>query len=152
MTKRQIPHGAWVLVGDGRHALVLRNEGDQTFPNLRAIEVFRGNHNPLMSQQGSDKPGRAVEHLTGRRSAHEQVDWHELEEISFAQRVAATLTEQHEAGNFSALMIVAPPRTLAELRHSIPTSLRSKVFAEVDKDLTKHPIYEIERILTGGKS
>lgn len=152
MTTRQLPHGAWVLVGDGRRALVLRNEGDQTFPNLRALEVFREKQNPLMAHSGSDKPGRAIEHLTNRRSAHDQVDWHELAEAAFAQKVAAALTEHHDEGAISALVVVAPPRTLAELRRSFPTSLQGKIIAEIDKDLTKHPIHEIERLVVGSMS
>lgn len=152
MTMQRLPHGAWVLVGDGRKALVLRNEGDQTFPNLRAFEVFREKHNPLMSERGSDGPGRAVEHLANRRSAHQQAEWHELAEIEFAQKVAAALSEHHDAGDISALVVVAPPRTLAELRHAFPASLQRKIIAELDKDLTKHPIHEIERLVTGGKS
>jgi len=39
MHKIAIPHGAYVLVGDGRKALFLRNEGDQKFPNLKAERV-----------------------------------------------------------------------------------------------------------------
>ena len=33
MTKIDIPHDAFVFVGDGRKALFLRNEGDAKFPN-----------------------------------------------------------------------------------------------------------------------
>ena len=40
MNKPKIPHNALVFVGDGRKALFLRNEGDETFPNLRTEKVF----------------------------------------------------------------------------------------------------------------
>jgi protein required for attachment to host cells len=149
MTKVQLPHNAWVLVGDGRKALVLRNEGDETYPNLQTTTVFMDQANPATSQLGSDRPGRAVEHLSGRRSGMEQTDWHELAEHRFVQGVASTLCARDNAGDISALVVVAPPRTLADLRSAFTDSLRGKVIGEVNKDLTHHPVHEIERILTG---
>jgi protein required for attachment to host cells len=148
MTNVALPHHAWVLVGDGRKALVLRNEGDETFPNLQATTVFIDQANPATSQIGSDRPGRSVEHLSSRRSSMEQTDWHEIAEHRFAQGVASALCARDDAGDISALVVVAPPRTLAELRHSFSDSLRRKIIAEVNKDLTKHPVCEIERLLT----
>ena len=40
MTKVNIPHNAYVFVGDGRKALVLRNEGDAKFLDLKTERVF----------------------------------------------------------------------------------------------------------------
>ena len=37
MKKLEIPHDAFVFVGDGRKALFLRNVGDEVFPNFRAL-------------------------------------------------------------------------------------------------------------------
>jgi protein required for attachment to host cells len=142
-----IPHHAWVLVGDGRKALVLRNDGDARFPNLKTVSVFDGGRVPATAELGTDKPGRAVNARDGRRSSMEQTDWHELEEKRFAGDVAQALETRHAAGDFGALVVVAPPRTLAELRRSFSGGLQAKVIAEVDKDFTKHPIHEIERLL-----
>jgi protein required for attachment to host cells len=147
MSKFVLPHKAWVLVGDGRKALVLRNEGDATFPNLRAADVFKDAANPATSAIGSDRPGRAVDHLTGRRSGVEQTDWHDIAEHRFARHVADMLDARNEAGDISALVVVAPPKTLAELRQSFSGSLQKKIIGEVNRDLTKHPIHEIERLL-----
>ena len=149
MNNLQIPHKAWVLVGDGRKALVLRNEGDEKFPHLRALTVFKEQVTPSTADIGTDAPGRAVEHLTGRRSGMEQTDWHDIAEHKFAQNVAETLCAADHSGDINALIVVAPPRTLADLRNSFTVSLKSKVIAEVNKDLTHHPVYEIERLLTG---
>jgi protein required for attachment to host cells len=148
MTKISLPHKAWVLVGDGRKALVLRNEGDEIFPNLRTADVFHDAANPATSLIGTDRPGRAVDHMSGRRAGVEQTDWHEIAEHRFAQQVAKALDARNEAGDISALLVVAPPKTLAELRQSFSDSLQRKVIGEVNKDLTKHPIHEIERLLT----
>ena len=155
MTKINLPHNVWVLVGDGRKALVLRNEGDATFPNLRMSDVFKDKANPSTAQIGTDRPGRSSqhsEHASGRRSSVEQTDWHDIAEHQFAQHVAALLDARNAAGDIPALVVVAPPRTLAELRKSFSESLRSKITAEVNKDLTRHPLHEIERLLTHGEA
>jgi protein required for attachment to host cells len=40
---------------------------------------------------------------------------------------------------------VAPPRTLADLRHALHADVKALIVGEIDKDLTKHPVWEIER-------
>ena len=52
----RIPHDAYVFVGDGRKALLLRNEGDAQYPNLKTENVYE-NDNPPTREQGTDKPG-----------------------------------------------------------------------------------------------
>ena len=54
----RIPHNAFVFVGDGAKALVLRNEGDAQILNLKTERVFLG-ESPATHEQGSDRPGRA---------------------------------------------------------------------------------------------
>lgn len=149
MNSVKLPHKVWVLVGDGRKALVLRNEGDAQYPNLRAISIFQDEPNPSTAVQGTDHPGRAVDHLTGRRSGMEQTDWHEIAEQRFAHHVAATLCAREN--DIGALVVVAPPKTLAELRDAFSDTLKRKIVAEVNKDLTKHPVHEIERLLTSAR-
>ena len=48
-----------------------------------------------------------------------------------------------------ALVVVAPPRTLADLRHAFHADVKSRIIAEIDKDLTGHPVYDIEKHLAG---
>ncbi len=149
MSKLKIPHDAFVFVGDGRKALFLRNHGDEKFPNLRAEKVFE-DENPPTHEQGSERPGRVSEvALTGRRSAVEPTDWHDIEEHRFARKVAAAMEQIIRAGKTKALMVVAPPRTLAELRDAFHPDVKACVIAEINKDLTRHPIAEIEKNLTG---
>ena len=58
MNKLQIPHNAFVFVGDGRKALFLLNAGDKKFPNLKTERIFVDD-NPPTHEQGSDRLGRA---------------------------------------------------------------------------------------------
>ena len=45
--------------------------------------------------------------------------------------------------------MVAPPRALGMIRPAYSHALRGAVRAEVDKDLVKQPVHEIEKHLTG---
>ncbi|MGY3691692.1 protein required for attachment to host cells [Bradyrhizobium sp. USDA 3240] len=139
-----IPQNALVLVGDGRKALMLRNEGDERFPNLKAEIVFE-DQNPATYLQGTDRPGHFVKGIvSGQRGAVEPTDWHELEEYRFTKRVARAAEEIVRSGKAIALVIVAPPRTLAQLRATLAPDVRRYIIAEIPKDLTKRPVGEIE--------
>ena len=147
MNRLRIPHDALIFVGDGRKALFLRNAGDEKFPNLMTEQVFVDD-NPPTHEQGSVKPGRAFKRAkTNQRSSMDTTDWHELEEQRFAHRVAAAMEQLVRERNAKALVVAAPPRTLAELRHSFHADVKRRIIAEIDKDLTKHPVGEIEKHL-----
>jgi protein required for attachment to host cells len=148
MTRLAVPHNAFVFVGDGRKALFLRNAGDERFLNLKTERVFV-DENPPTHEQGTDRPGRAFKRAgTNLRSGMDNTDWHELEEHRFARRVAAALEQLVRTRNVKALVVAAPPRTLADLRQNFHADVKARIVAEIDKDLTKHPVAEIESHLT----
>ncbi len=147
MPRMLLPHDVWVLVGDGRKALLLRNHGDAAYPDLRTSAIFHDEPNPPSSAQGTDRPGRSIEHASGRRSGMEETDLHILAEQRFVQSVAEALSDR--VTEIGALVVVAPPRTLAALRAAFSNGLRKNIVAEINKDLTHHPVHAIERILTG---
>jgi protein required for attachment to host cells len=143
----RIPNNAFVFVGDGRKALFLRNDGDEKFLNLRAERVFK-DENPPAHEQGTDRPGRAFKRAgTNLRSGMDNTDWHDLEEHRFAHRVAAAMEELVRTRNVKALVIAAPPRTLADLRQAFHADVKARIIGEINKDLTRHPIAEIEKHL-----
>ena len=147
MSKLNIPHDALVFVGDGRKALFLRNAGDEKFINLKTEQVFVDD-NPPTHEQGSDRPGRGFKRAhTNQRSGMDETDWHDLEEHRFAHRVAAAMERMVRERRANALVVAAPPHTLADLRRSFHPDVKSRIIAEIDKDLTKHPIGEIEKHL-----
>jgi protein required for attachment to host cells len=146
MNKLRIPHNAFVFVGDGRKALFLRNDGDEKFPNLRTEKVFE-DENPPSHDQGTDRPGHIGK--GSQRSAVGSTDWHDLEEHHFVRKVAAALEQVVRTRKVKALVVVAPARTLADLRDAFHADVKACVIAEIHKDLTKHPVGEIEKHLTG---
>jgi protein required for attachment to host cells len=141
-----VRRGDWVVVCDGKKALVLENVGDTKVVRLKTREVHE-QPDAKTSEQGTDKPGRSINSIDARRSAMEQTDWHDQEEERFLQRLASRLDAEVNAGNAKSVIIVAPPRALGVLRQAYSQNLRNVLRAEIDKDFVKMPIDEIEKRL-----
>lgn len=148
MQKIKIDQGDWVVVCDGKKALILENVGDRKFPNLQTREVFE-HSNPSTRQQGSDAPGRSIQSVGSARSAMEQTDWHKKAEENFLHDLAGRLDAAVNSGNTRSLVMVAPPRALGIIRHAYSQHVRDALRGEIDKDFVKMPVHEIEEYLTG---
>jgi protein required for attachment to host cells len=134
-----------VLVADGAYALVLRNDGDGVFPNLRLERAYEQD-NPATRDLASDKPGRMNDSL-GRKSAMEATDYHRVAEDRFVQRIADDMAKDLKAGAFTSFVLAAPAVALGEFRKASTSALTDVTIMEIDKDLTNHPIDKIEKIL-----
>jgi len=148
MTGVSIDHNAWVMVGDGEKALFFRNHGDATYPNLQVVDILE-QENPRTSEQGTDRPGRAFASVGTQRSAMQETNWHKLEKHRFAKEIADVLYAAAHRGQYSKLVIAAPPMIMGDLRKAFHKEVSDKVVAEVSKDLTNMPAHEIEKILAG---
>ncbi|HMK89146.1 MAG TPA: host attachment family protein [Methylocystis sp.] len=146
MTHIVLHNGAWVLVGDGRHALFLYNHGDPDLIDLRVIEA-RVEENPPTHEQGTDAPGRLFGSRSGPRSAVEPTDWHEHEKEHFAREIAARINKAAQSGEMKEIVIIAPPRALGEIRKELSPQAAARVKGEIDRDLARHPLPEIEKAL-----
>jgi len=144
----RISHDALVLVADGRKSLFLRNEGDEEYLNL-VVEDQRAQAGLEDRDLKSDAPGRAMSQVGGRQSTMEEPDYHQIEEDRFAKDTAALLSKRVQQSEFEQLIIVAPPRTLGELRQHYDKAVEAKIVAEIDKDLVNHPIDKVESLLKG---
>lgn len=147
MSGLKLPHDAWVLVMDGKKALFLRNEGDEKFINLQLIREVE-QQNPPTREQGTDSPGRLNDPL-GNKSAVEETDLHQLAEDRFTVDIAKQLYMHAHKGDFAGIVLTAPPKALGVLRKELHKTVQDKILAEIDKDLTGHPVDKIEKILTG---
>ena len=143
--KTNLDHGSLVLVGDGQKAIFLQNAGDARYPNFRIIAVLN-QENPPTHEQGTDAPGRSFARAgTNRRSSVNATDWHDIREERFVQKAAAELQRLADELDVKSIVIVAPPRALADLRIALPQSINQRVIAEIDKDFTNHPVGGIEK-------
>ena len=143
----QIPHNAIVVVADGKKMLFFRNEGDSEFPKLE-IEGKRVQEDLSDQEMSTDKAGRTFDASGGAgRSAYEETDFHQLEEDRFAAEAAEMLKQRALRNEFESVIIVAPPRTLGELRKHYHKEVEKRLAGEIAKDLTGHPVPEIEKII-----
>jgi protein required for attachment to host cells len=143
----KIANGAWIVVCDGRKALLIENEGDEMLAKFATREVYEHKEEPTHAL-GTDRPGRVAEMATGVHSTVEPANFHDQEETVFLKRLAAHLDGLARAGRKRHFVIVAPPRALGVLRKSYSPALRKAISAEVDHDLVRLPLGEIEARLS----
>jgi len=144
--RMRVPHKSMVLVTDGRKRLFFRNEGDALAPHLVVVSAVEQN-NPRTGEQVTDSQGRASSPVGGG-GAIPSADAHEIEEQRFAADTAQELSRAALAGEFESLILVAPPKTLGQLRKTLHQEVQKKTLREIAKDVTGHPVGEIEKLLT----
>jgi protein required for attachment to host cells len=140
MQKKKV---TWILVADGAHARVLMNDG--AGKGLQPTADGELTHSlPPTRELGTDRPGRTQQHGLNRRQAIQpHVDWHRFEKEKFSKELASLLDAAAERGAFHRLVLVAPPRTLGDLRAALGTKARALVHAELDKDLTHVAVHDL---------
>ena len=136
----------WVVVADGEKALFLKNLTDGEDPHLTVIRK-KEQDNPKDIDQSANRPGRTQESVGNARSAYDDTDWHELAKERFAADLAEMLYKRAHKGEFDRLVIVAAPSVLGVLRDEMHQEVTQKIVEEIPKNLTNHPLHEIEDIL-----
>jgi len=142
-----VRNGDYVLVGDGEKAMLFENRGDGEYANFEVVDLFEAA--PKAVQEAEEQPSPALDGTAPAKkaTADGEATWHRLDRGRFAKDVAAALYKQAHRNRFERLVIVAPPATLGELRKELHKEVSGRVVAEFAKDLTNHPIHEIERHL-----
>jgi protein required for attachment to host cells len=141
-----IRHDALILVADGQKYLLLRNHGDFRQPDLK-VEGGAERRGAPSREMGTDRPGRSFASMGTARSALAETDWQQQAEDRFAAEAVAALAECANGGDGD-IIVVAPPRALAELRRHYPAAVKGRLAAEIDKDLTGHRVEDIAAILS----
>ena len=132
MTAGKIPHNALVVVADGAGARLFRNSGQENKVALTADGAFKPSH--LLD----DGPaGHRPPESSGQ----------ETNEATFAKQLAKELYRRAHSGDFTALVLIADPQTLGQIRPSLHKEVRDRLVAEVAKTLTKSSIADIQKAL-----
>ena len=142
----QVPHNSFIVVADGEKMLFFRNEGDAEYPKLE-VERKREQDNPPNRDQKTSEAGRTFPSSGPGHHAYSDTDFHQLEEDRFAAETAELLKKRALANDFESLIVIAPPKTLGELRKHYHKEVEKRLAGEIAKDLTGHPVAEIEKIL-----
>lgn len=140
-----IPHDSVVLVTDGHKRLVLRNKGRADALALVVVSAAEDT-NPRTRAQVTDSAGRFSTTLTGG-GALPAADAHEIEEQRFVADTAEELRRGVLTGEYARLVVMAPPKTLGRLRKNYHPEVEKRMLREIGKDVTGHPVGEIEKIL-----
>lgn len=141
----KLAYGTIVLVVDGSRMILMRNLGDEVYPDLRVID-HRHFENPPNRDLLSDAPGLDFSAGYPGRSTMEQSNAHENNEERFVQQAALALGEAVRDTK-NDVVVVAPPKALAVLRRHYDRTVKQSLIAELDKDFTKHPVAEITRLI-----
>jgi protein required for attachment to host cells len=138
------PLKTWIFVADGARARTLVNTGPGTGLAMLGEEVHSASSLPT-HEIGTERPGRVYDRKGGgRHSITPRVDWHVFEKTQFAKEGAAILNKAALEKAFDRLVLVAPAKTLGDLRAMLNDQASEKVTAEVARDYTKLSLQELE--------
>jgi protein required for attachment to host cells len=144
----KIRNGYWVVICDGRKALIFENAGDATHLDLVTKEAMSV-ENPATGAQGVERPGRVHQSVGPGRSAVEQTDWHDQAEREFLRGLATRLDHAVGEGETKAIVLIAAPRAMGMLRAELSPRVDQVVRGEIVKDYVGMPVSEIEKRLAG---
>jgi protein required for attachment to host cells len=143
-----IPHGALVLVADGKKMLFLRNHGDSGMIDLRT-ESHDERADPMDRDIKSDAPGTVQQSFGGGRSTYEETDFKQQGEDRWAKEAAEEVNKRALRNDFDALVVVAPPKALGVFRRYLHKEAERRIVLTVNKTMTDRPIPDIEELLVG---
>ena len=131
----------WALIADAGHARIFARR-QPAGPWQELPEAAVENPMPPSRALGTERPGRVHESASTTRHAIEpRTDPHRAARRAFARRLAELLDD--EADRFAALLLVAPPTFLGELRAELGPAAGRKLAGSLDRDLVKLPVAEI---------
>ncbi len=130
----KIPKSAIIAVADGEILNLYRNDGEESAPKLTAMQ------DAAISTENKGSGGRHQNSSANPSDSQQDED-------SFAAGTAAMLNKRVLDGQIEALIIVAAPRTLGELRKHYHKALSAVLVGEIPKDLTGHSMADVEKTI-----
>ena len=143
-----IPHGALVLVADGKKTLYLRNQGDRGMIDLRT-ESHDERADPMDREIKTDAPGTQGQRWGDGRPTMDEPDFHQQGEDRWVKDAAEELNRRALSNDYEALVVVAPPKALGVLRKKLHKEAERRIVLTVNKEMTDRPIPDIEELLVG---
>ena len=133
MKADKIPNGALVVVADGTGARFFRNSGQENKISLTG--------------EGEFKPTNLLdEGASGMRPPESSSK--ETDEATFAKQLANELYRRAHSGDFAALVLIADPQTLGQIRPTLHKEVQDRLISEIGKTFTNASITDIQKVLT----
>jgi protein required for attachment to host cells len=125
-----LPKGTTIAVADGEKLNLFRNAGDEAGLKLTPAEH---------SEINEDTRGSG-----SRQTSSSNPDESQASEDDFSAGIVALLNKGVLEGKIDDLIVIAAPRALGEMRKHYHKALTAKLLGEIAKDLTGHPIADVE--------
>lgn len=131
----------WIVIADGQRARIVRLE---RAPHPRIEEVLPFDwfnaalraHKPDTDALGS---GQAAAGSTIRHGVEPRSDPRRQLKQAFAAQLAEHLNDAVARHSAPALVLIAAPAALGDIRAALSEAARAQVVREIDKDLTSEP-------------
>jgi protein required for attachment to host cells len=118
-----LPEKSFVVVADGAGARFFRLHGH----DKKAALVSEGVYHPTHVSDGEGPSGKSPPERSGR----------EASEAVFAKQLAQELYRRAHNGEFTALILIADPQTLGQIRPVLHKEVQSRIVRDIAKSLTK---------------
>ena len=131
--------GTWILVAESSRAKLYRADNRKSpISEIEALENPAGrlHEGDLVSDRPGSDGGSVGQ---GRRVLDDKTTARQQEHISFAKQLAERLNAARTEGEFSRLVLAAPPAFLGLLRDNLGKEVMYMVYAQVDKNLVQQP-------------
>jgi protein required for attachment to host cells len=143
------PTRSWIVIADGAQARILENSGPGKGLTPMPSED-RHRELPPSRDIDADRPGRTHDRFgPGRHAMEPPSDAHREEKRRFAEELAGQLNSAALKQSYDRLILVAPAKTLGDLRQALNKEAAARVDGELSKDLTKIPDHELAGHLGG---
>lgn len=129
----KVPQNALIVVADGTGARFFRNVGQENKVRLSA--------------EGDLKPSNLLSDGPSGRRPVDSSD-QETDEATFSKQLANELYRRAHGGDFAALVLIADPQTLGQIRPALHKEVQARLVSEVSKTLTRASIADIQKALT----
>ena len=131
----------WVVVAESSRAKIYEVEKNESKKSLKEITGFTHSINRSHFQ-----------HLTGnqqKESRHSQLSGSldtlkNHERTEFARTIGDHLNSARNKGQFNKLILMSPPKFLGDLRKNLGNETNKYVISEVDKNLVRHTVKDIQ--------
>ncbi len=139
----------WVVAASAARARVFEVIG-RNRPLKECFDLVHPEERMYRRDFGTDKPGRAYDHVGGQRHAVEPpADPREKETADFAREVLGRLERERNESHFDAVYLVSPPRFLGLLRGRTSNGLKKILKGTLAKDITRMDPAAVEREIAG---
>ena len=129
---KSVPENALIVVADGGKAILFRNAGHGADISLREEQRL------TLKDFANDGPsGSRPEDQTPRQT----------DEATFAKQLTHTLFTMHEQKRYEAMVLIADPQTLGQMRDAMHKTVAGAIVQTMSKDYTNNTIHEIEKAL-----